>query len=239
MNIHFYTTVERVERDGMRDAHAVIIDVLRMGSTVAAALENGARGIVPVRDVTAAKRIARSSKRSRTILAGERGGRRIAGFDLGNSPLEFTAPAIAGKTVVITTTNGTRGIAAAAESQRVVVGSINNIGAVARFVGDAAALAVVCCGTRGRSASEDILCGGMLLSALGGAIREEMLDGSARAALSLARDTGAGIERYLHGCESGRMLVQLGYEADVAWCARLDISRVVPVVRNGMLRAAD
>ncbi len=238
MNILFYPTVEQVERDELQDTHVVIIDVLRTGSTVVAALENGARRIIPVEDIETASRLARPSEPSGKVLAGERRGIRVEGFDLGNSPLEFTNEAIGGKTVILTTTNGTRGISAASKSLRIIIGSINNIGAVARSVRGAASLAIVCCGTEGGIAAEDMLCGGMLLAALDDRVRAEMLGDAARLALLLARDAGNGIEPYLRGCDSGRMLIQVGREADVVHCARRDISDVVPEMEQGALRAA-
>ena len=238
MNILFYPTVEQVERDGLQDSSVVIIDVLRTGSTVVAALENGARSIIPVEDIETAARLARPSERSVKVLAGERRGMRVDGFDLGNSPLEFTDEAIGRKTVILTTTNGMRGITSASKSRRIVIGSINNVGAVARSVRGAETLAVVCCGTEGGIASEDMLCGGMLLAALDDGIRGEMLGDAARLALFLARDTGDGIEEHLRSCNSGRMLINVGREADVVHCARRDISVVVPEMRQGALRAA-
>lgn len=238
MNILFSPTVEQVERDELQDTCVVIIDVLRTGSTVVAALGSGARRIIPVEDIETASRLARPSERSVKVLAGERRGIRVEGFDLGNSPLEFTGEAVGGKTVILTTTNGTRGIAAASKSRRLVIGSINNVGAVARSVRGAGALAIVCCGTEGGIAAEDMLCGGMLLAALGDGIREEMLGDAARLALLLARDTGGAIEAYLRDCDSGRMLIDVGREADVVHCARRDISDVVPEMQQGALWAA-
>jgi 2-phosphosulfolactate phosphatase len=239
MNILFYPTVEQVDRDELQDTHAVVIDVLRTGSTVVAALENGARRIIPVEDIETASRLARPSERSVKILAGERRGMRVEGFDLGNSPLEFTRETIGGKTIIITTTNGTRGVTAASKSRRIIIGSINNIGAVAYTVRGAAELAIVCCGTEGVIAAEDMLCGGLLLAALDDSVRIKMLGDAARLALLIARDAGGGIEQYLRGCDSGRMLIQVGREADVVHCARRDISTVVPEMEQGALLSAD
>lgn len=236
MKILFYPTIEQAERDRLQGVDVVIIDVLRMGSTLVAALENGARKIIPVTDTETASRLALPDERSTRILAGERGGMPIEGFDLGNSPLEYTAGAVGGKTVILTTTNGTRAVSVAARSHRTLVCSINNVGAVADAVRDLTQLVILCCGTESSIAAEDILCGGMLIAALGGGVREDELDDEARMALSLARETGDEIEAFLRGCDSGRRLLALGLGDDIVHCARRDISGIVPEVRQGTIR---
>ena len=85
-----------------------VIDVLRATSTIVAAMANGARAIVPVAEIEDALRLAKTHGRDNVLLCGERRSRKIEGFDLGNSPLEFTSEAVADKLVVMTTTNGTR-----------------------------------------------------------------------------------------------------------------------------------
>jgi 2-phosphosulfolactate phosphatase len=235
MKVLFYPTIEQADRDRLQGADVVIVDVLRMGSTLVAALENGAKKIIHVADAETASRLALPAGRSTKLLAGERGGILIEGFDLGNSPLEYTAGAVGGKTIIITTTNGTRAVRAAAKSRRIIVCSINNVGAVADAVRDSSRLVILCCGTGSSIAAEDILCGGMLLAALGGGVREEELDDAARMALSLARETGDEIEAFLRVCDSGRRLLALGFGDDIVHCARRDISGVVPEVRQGAI----
>jgi 2-phosphosulfolactate phosphatase len=237
MNVLFYPLVEQAGRDGLQDVHAVIIDVLRLGSTVVAALASGARKIIPAKDIETASRLARPPGQPAKVLAGERKGVRIGGFDLGNSPLEYTIEAVGGKTIILTTTNGTRGIDAVSKARRIVLCAINNVDAVSRSVRNAAVLAIVCCGTEGRVAAEDMLCGGMLLETLGDRICTEKLNDTARLALLVARETGDTIEPFLRGCDSGKKLIELGYGADVDHCARRDISAIVPEIKDGALRA--
>ncbi len=236
MKILFYPTIEQADGDRLLGADVVIIDVLRMGSTLVAALENGARKIIPVADAEMVSRLAPPDGRSTKLRAGERGGIPVEGFDLGNSPLEYTAGVVGGKTIVITTTNGTRAVRAAEKSRRAVVCSINNVGAVADAVRQSARLVILCCGTGGSMAAEDILCGGILLAALGVSVREEELDDASRMALMLALETGDDIEAFLRVCDSGRRLLALGFGDDVVHCARRDISKVVPEVSRGEIR---
>jgi 2-phosphosulfolactate phosphatase len=236
MEILFYATIEQADRDTLHDADVVVIDVLRMGSTIVAALASGVKKIIPVEDIETATRLARPEDRPAKLLAGERKGIPIPGFDLGNSPLEFTPETVGGKTVILTTTNGTRALSMAAKSRRVVACSINNVGAVADAVRNSSRLAILCCGTEGGIAAEDLLCGGMLLDAIGTGVRGIDLNDGARLALRLARETGGSLEEFLRSCDSGRSLIALGLGRDVDHCARRDSSTIVPEVRQGAIQ---
>jgi 2-phosphosulfolactate phosphatase len=235
MEISFYPTIEQTDRDGLTGALVVIIDVLRSGSTVIAALESGATRIIPVEGLETALRVARASDRASHVLAGERGGRMIEGFDLGNSPPAFTPAAVGGTTVILTTTNGTRAVAAAAKADRMLICAINNCGAVARAVRGATRLAILCCGTEGRLSAEDVLCGGMLLDELGDRLGAAPPEDAARLARLLAREVGGRVEEFLLSCENGRSLAAMGLAADVVHCARRDSSRLVPEVKGGTI----
>jgi 2-phosphosulfolactate phosphatase len=161
----------------------------------------------------------------------------IPGFDLGNSPAEFLEPA--GDTVILTTTNGTRALVAAARRcERVLAGSLLNLGAVVEAARDGGDVAVVCAGVQGELAIDDVYCAGRLAKLLGG----EPTDGAA-AAIRLAGTFGSG-EEGLAASQSARNLVAAGLDADIAWCARESVLDVVPQiveVRDGgavELRAA-
>jgi 2-phosphosulfolactate phosphatase len=110
----------------------VVVDTLRATTTMLAALGHGARAILPVADVDAALQAAARLGRENVLLGGERRGLPIEGFDVGNSPLEYTPERVSGRTVVMTTTNGTRAIMASARAGRLAIGAMNNASAVAR-----------------------------------------------------------------------------------------------------------
>lgn len=235
MKASYFATVEQADRDALAGACVVVIDVLRASSTIIAALESGAERILPIADVATACRLARPGERIAKILAGERKGVPVEGFDLGNSPLEFTRERVSGKTIVLTTTNGTRAIAAASKAERVVVCSFANVDAVAEAVGRAESLAVLCCGTEGAVASEDLLCGGMLLELLGNAVDASSLNDAARLSLMLAGKHGGEVETYMRACDNGRLLASLGFDADIAACAAVGTSRLVPTLCEGAI----
>src|SRR5512147_1685269 len=107
IKISLYFTHQHVESElVLKDKNVVVIDVLRTSTTMAAGLANGAREIIPTEDAAAAGRIGRGSK-GQSLLCGERNGKIIEGFDLGNSVKEYTAKNVAGKTLIFSSTNGT------------------------------------------------------------------------------------------------------------------------------------
>ena len=237
MKVRFYATLEQAEKDAFQGSTVVVVDVLRASSTIVAALESGVEKIIPTGDVATAARLVRPWERGMKLLAGERKACPVPGFDLCNSPSEFTPEAIRGKTIVFTTTNGTRAIAAAAKGARVLIGALRNVRAVAEAVAGESEVVVLCCGSEGSIAAEDLLCGGLLVGHLGLRVDPASLNDGARIALLLAERFGGDAERFVRSCDHARLLVSLGYERDVAFCSHVDASNRVPEVRDGAITA--
>jgi len=199
----------------------IVVDVLRATSTITQALAAGYRRVLCCAEVEEARAIAGSE--GGAVLGGERKAVRIPGFDFGNSPREFVEPAA--ETLVLTTTNGTRLLLAAAERcDLVLVGSLLNLGAVA---GAATAqgvpdVAILCAGVQGELAMDDAYCAGRIALELGG----EPAD-SAAAAIRLARSF-ASAEEGLSASQSARNLQASGLADDIAYCARESVLSVVP-----------
>jgi len=208
----------------------IVIDVLRATSTICQALAGGYERVLCAGEVDDARSL--SAEAGGAALAGERLCVKIDGFDFGNSPREFANGAPKGDTLVLTTTNGTRLLlAAAARCETVLVGSLLNLGAVvaeARASG-ADDVAVLCAGVKGELALDDAYCAGRIAEALGG----EPAD-SAAAAIRLAH-TFASHEQGLGSSRSASNLRNAGLEEDIAWCAQESVLDVVPrvVARQG------
>jgi 2-phosphosulfolactate phosphatase len=199
----------------------IVIDVLRATSTMTQALAAGYRRVLCCSEVDEARTVAQNA--GDAVLAGERGTVRIDGFDFGNSPREFVQPVA--DTVVLTTTNGTRLLLAAAERCDVVlVGSLLNLDAVVRAADATGSddVAVLCAGVKGELAMDDAYCAGRIVAALGGSPAD-----SAVAAMRLA-DSFATHEEGLDASQSARNLRASGLHADIAWCARESVLDVVP-----------
>ncbi len=144
---------------------AVVLDVLRATSTITTALEKGCRYVIPVAEVEEARALAKDNPK--LILAGERGAVKLPGFQLGNSPLEFTPEKINGKEIVLTTTNGTGTIKAAAEKAKLVlIGSFLNARAVAKEAAKHSNILFACAGTNGRFSMDDTLAAGLIIKEL-------------------------------------------------------------------------
>ncbi len=235
MKIGYFASVEQVDRESLAGACVVVIDVLRASSTILAALASGAERIIPIADVATACRLARPGEHKAKLLAGERHGTAVDGFDLGNSPLEFSPQRVQGKTIVFTTTNGTRALTAAVKADRVIVAGLTNVHAVAEAVRGESTLVVICCGTEGSVAAEDLLCGGLLLELLGDLVDRVALNDAARMSMLLAERFGGEVESFLRGTDHGRTLASLGFADDIAACAAVATIDIVPEFREGAI----
>ncbi|HKK92867.1 MAG TPA: 2-phosphosulfolactate phosphatase, partial [Longimicrobiales bacterium] len=185
MRVRVRYTVPEVDPAEFGGATAVVVDLLRATSTIVAALSAGARGIYPAASTEEALRLAQSLGREDTLLCGERKGVRIEGYDLGNSPAEFTRDVIADKRLVLDTTNGTSALLAVSEADRVFATSLVNLAATGRTLEGTDDVLIVCAGREGAFALEDAVCAGALIAELGGPEALDLDDG-ARAAYVLA-----------------------------------------------------
>lgn len=210
-----------------------VIDVLRASTTIAVALANGAKAVLPVDDADEALTRARSLERADTRLAGERKMATIPGFDFGNSPREFTAEAVEGKTIVMTTTNGTVSLTAVQGARDVVVASYVNFSAVLAMLRAAARggsdLAIICAGRERRFSLEDAACAGRYVRQVAKRSPEIELSDSALACSMVDRRYGDDLTRLFQDSEHGKALVAAGFADDLSLCASLDAYSVVPV----------
>ncbi|MBW8771895.1 MAG: 2-phosphosulfolactate phosphatase [Gemmatimonadetes bacterium] len=221
----------------------VVVDILRFTTTACAALQAGARAVVPAASTEEAMQLARTLGPEDVLLGGERGGRKIEGFPLGNSPLEMTPAAVGGKLLVMTTTNGTRALLAVQGAQTVLLGSAANFGVLgARLRTLFAArgeLLIVCSGREGVFALDDAYCAGRLAeAALGGRRNWRGLNDAAIASLDLVRRYGDRWERPLTTSASGQALKGIGHDEDVLHCARPDTAPVLPLYAERRVRIA-
>ena len=244
MHWHCHDLFYRMPQGAVAGGIAVVIDVLRASTTIVTALAHGAAGVRPVLTVEVARALA-ASFGSGVLLGGERGGLRIDGFDLGNSPLEYSRARVAGRRIVITTTNGTAAVDACTDASEVLIGAIVNRAAAAARARELAVahgtstIHLVCAGTDGEVTEEDRLAAGAILDAAGRLPggSDDTLDASATAALetfrgvlSAAADTGAAsaITAAFAMSRGGRNLIELGMRADLPAAAAIDSLRVVP-----------
>ena len=232
MTIDVYFSPAVVDEASVEGRTAVVIDVIRATSTLTEALANGARAIFPTVSTEEAVKLASSLGREDTLLCGERKGLKVEGFDLGNSPREFTSEVVEGKQLVMTTTNGTRAFVAAEGADRVLAASFLNLSAVSEALEGCTGLVIVCSGRENRFALDDALCAGLLVRNAVGDNREGCkLNDGARVAADLAEKYTVDAE-FLRSTAAGNALLGVGLEDDLELCASLDRHALVPEMRD-------
>lgn len=220
------------------DRPAAVIDVVRATTSIVTALAAGAARVIAVSTVEEAR--TRAAELEGALLCGERGGLPPKGFDLGNSPGAYTPERVAGRTLVFTTTNGTRAVTTAAGARPLLLACFRNAEAVARRLAgpragatDGRGILLVCAGRGGRVSMDDAWCAGHLVDRIV-RIRPDLgLTDGARAARELAGALGAPTAAGLAETSAGRAGVTLALGDDLVECARLDDLEIVPRWRAG------
>jgi len=233
----------------LRGGTTVVIDVLRASSTIVTALQHGATAVSPCGSPEEAQSICEQFEPGHVVLGGERGGVRIEGFDLGNSPSEYSASVIAGRLLAFTTTNGTRALLRSLSSRSILIGCFLNLAAIVSHLrGVAGDVHLVCAGTDGAVTGEDVLFAGAVSAELGyGRSSEWLPNDSTELAVRLYQSVAAcdadvltAIHRFLRETRGGRNLVALGFDADIWLCSQLSVTAVIPEFdqQDGQLKCA-
>jgi 2-phosphosulfolactate phosphatase len=218
----------------------VVIDVLRATSVIVHALSRGAAEVVPVTTVEEATRLFKTFPPGSTLLGGERGSRKIQGFDFGNSPAEYSPEKVRGKRLVLTTTNGTKAFHSVADAEDVLVGSfLNGMATAARSLQLGRDILLFPSGDEGAFSLEDVVCGGMLIDRITrkSPAPVHLTDASSSAGILYQRFKGNLLEA-LRLSKHGRDLEALGLGEDLSFCAQTDITNLVPTFREGVIRVS-
>ena len=221
----------------------VVIDVLRSSTTIAYALEAGALEVIPCAEVDEARAIAASLPPGEFVLGGERAGVAIEGFDLDNSPEHYTAERVRGKTVIFSSTNGTRAMTHSRSARRILIGAFSNVSAICSQLLAEDQIHLMCSGTDGQFSEDDILLAGMLAERLqrsgGGMAYQENVQSLAARELwkhwfALPQALGAEpleperLAEALYESPGGRNLAALGFDEDILAAAQIDQFQGVP-----------
>jgi 2-phosphosulfolactate phosphatase len=209
----------------VRASACVVIDVIRATSTIVTAVAHGA-GVLAVANLDDA--FALKAKFPSVLLAGERGGQALPGFDLGNSPEDFTTERVQGRRVILTTTNGTQALAACQEARAVLTAGFLNLDAVvARLRELGPPWIILCAGCNGEFGVDDAIVAGALAEALD----------QDHPMVSVYRSVGRDLVEALLGSDAGRELRKVGLEKDVPFCAQRNLFSIVPTMgADGVLR---
>lgn len=213
-----------------------VVDVLRASTSIAVALTNGARAVIPLASSEEVVGRAKSLARSEVKLAGERRMQPIPGFDIGNSPREFTREAVEGKTILMSTTNGTAAVLSVQGARDVVIASYVNFSAVLSMLRAALRggtdVAILCAGQEKRFALEDAACAGLFVQQITTKHTKAEINDAAQAAMLIDKKFGSNIKRLLKSSSHGIALAEAGFGDDIDVCAELDSHSVVPIFQD-------
>ena len=213
-----------------------VIDVLRASTSIAVALANGARAVIPLDSTEEVVRRAKAFDRADVLTAGERNMLAIPGFDLGNSPREFSREAVEGKTVLLTTTTGTVALTGLQGARDAIVASYVNFSAVLALMRSALRggtdLTIVCAGRERQFSLEDAACAGRYVREITKRLANVQLNDAARACLLIERRYRDNLTRLFLEAAHGRALAEAGFREDLAVCASLDTFPIVPIYQD-------
>ncbi|MDZ7261353.1 MAG: 2-phosphosulfolactate phosphatase [candidate division KSB1 bacterium] len=238
MVIEVYLTPQEFTSEDLKDKIAVVIDVLRASTTITTALYHGCKQIIPVAEVEAAMNLAANMPRDTRLLGGEREGKKIPGFDLGNSPTEYTPELVSNKTLIFTTTNGTKLLSKTPKALKTLVASLVNIEQICQHViaHPETDLGILCAGKLNRFSLEDAVCAGLLVTLLGRHFGESLkLTDAARAAELLYQKYTDNFLEMLQQSQHGKYLIEIGMGNDLEVCARVNSIPIVPCFKEGII----
>ena len=239
MRIDVLFGVQQLTPQDVQGRVVALIDVLRASTTIAVALANGARSVVPFESSEEAIMRSKQMERGSFRLAGERRMLKMEGFDLGNSPLEYTPEAVEGTSILLTTSNGTKALLAVQGARDVVVASYVNLTGVSSMLRAAlrggADITLVCAGQDRQFALEDAACAGRYVYNVSKRLADVDLNDAALAASLIDRKYGDNLLRLFNTAANGRALAAAGFEGDLAACAAVDSYPVIPIYQDRLI----
>ena len=239
MYISVIPTAQQAQGINFSGQTAVVIHVLRATSVITTALENGAREVIPVKTVEEAQNLYAQCDTAKTLRGGERNALKIEGFDLSNSPLEYKKKVVEGKSLILTTTNGTNAINNIIGADEVVLACFRNGAAVVEHIVGLSHcgsrdIAIVCAGTESHFSLDDGLCAGMIIELLKQRTEVETDD----LGLLLHRfynESKDNLFGALSGCYHLKRLFTMGFYDDIKFCLETNCVQIVPVLKDGKI----
>ena len=236
MRLDVFFTPAEVKPQDVSGRVVAVIDVLRASTSIAVALSNGAKSVVPVESAEDAMTRSKQFEKGEVVLAGEQKMLPISGFGLGNSPQGFTAEAVGGQTVLITTTNGTKALLGVQGARDVVVASYVNFSAILAMLRAAARanadITIVCAGNEGNFSLEDSACAGRFVRAIPKRLASVVLNDAATASALIDRKYGDNVAKIFEESSHGQALTAAGFAGDLVVAAAVDSFPVVPIFQE-------
>lgn len=230
--LHVCLTPALIPLYQVEDYIVVIIDIFRATSSICYGIDNGAEAIIPVSEVEECA--AYREKGFDYLLAAERNGEVVTGFDFGNSPFSYVKQKVAGKTVVLTTTNGTHALHLSRNAKKIVIGSFLNLTSLSEWLRTQDEnILLVCAGWKNNFNLEDTVFAGAVIEKIRG--HQFKLDDPAIAANDLYNIAKNDLGAYLAKTSHSERLKKLGIEKDIAFCLNVDITTAIPILDSEKL----
>lgn len=240
MKLNVYAIPDSVSDKELKDKTVIIIDVLRATSSILAALTNGCKEVIPAVEIEEVINMSKNYEKDTFLLCGEQNINAIDGFHLSNSPLEYTADVVAGKTLLMTTTNGTRAIRKAADAEEVLLCSLTNVDAVAEYISNRQNdIVFICAGTNGQFSTDDVITAGAVIHRLAEMVEGLELGDLALVAKSLYESADGDLHGLLKNTLHYKKLVKHGLMEDIEYCLTLNAAPVVAIYKDGVVRTID
>lgn len=224
-NLEVCLTPALLHLHDIKDSIVVVIDIFRATSSICYGIDNGAEAIIPVATIEACK----SYSHSDFLLAAERDGKVVEGFDFGNSPFSYTSEKVSGKTIVLTTTNGTHAINMSRGANKIIIGSFLNIAALCDWIKTQPNdVLLLCSGWKDKVNLEDTLFAGGVVHYLKN--ESYTLDDAGIASEDLYKMAKDDLRSYLKKTSHSERLKKLGIEEDIKFCLNLNVTKSIPVL---------
>ncbi len=219
-------TPEMASQPQLQNTTCVVVDILRATSCWVTAMANGAKSIRPVTKLKECQQLGHKGY----LTAAERGGKKVEGFDLGNSPLEYTEKNVSGKKIAVTTTNGTRAVQKALLAKEVYIGAFLNIIAIAGVLKDKERVSILCAGWESNPGMEDVLFAGELVSLLSNT--HMITDDGPLMAFELYKKSKNNLMFFLSQATHFKRLIKLGLKKDIEYCTQKNIFDITPMLQK-------
>ena len=238
MKVDVAFTADEVQYKDKQNRIGVVIDVLRATSSAIMALKNGGSSFIPITTIEGARELARKFEPGRVLLGGAKRGVKVEGFDLGNSPNDYTEEIVKGKDIIFTSSNGTKAMHELKNAREVLIASFLNVSAVCdELLSLKSDILIACSGDFGVFSLGDAVCAGMIVDRLDESSPRGLEKSDAAAVTQMLYGVHKGdIRGMLLRSEWGQHLIDLGLGKDIDTCAEIDGAPVVPRFKDGVVR---
>ena len=235
MKINVIISADYIREDLIKDKVVVVIDILRATSVIVTAFMNGCKEVIPLLTVEEAFERKNKESEKNYILGGERKAVKIEGFDYSNSPLEYKKENVEGRSILLTTTNGTRALTSCLSADKILIASMLNGKAVAKKLLEIDKdIVFVNAGTSGEFSMDDFICTGYIVNAIVNEKNTSELTDIAKTALTIYKNN-SDIISYIKDARHYNRMISLGLQGDIEYCIQKDKCNIVPKYTNGRI----